>query len=244
MIPQLTRRSLLNAVEGLASADANLAASVQRYGPPPLWAREPAFATLVHLILEQQVSLASARAAFERLQAALDGVIEPPRFLALSESDLRGIGFSRQKGGYARELAVAFIDGFDLDQPQATTRRRGPREPHAIPRRRPLDRRHLLDHVPPTGRCVASWRPGPCRRRVRAVRAFKPAHVRRAGASSRGMAAAPSDGSEDPLAPLPVRPRALLSTYGLDPDGAWGSSTNRHRISHQRVNLRPAGCFG
>ena len=115
MIPQLTRRSLLKAVEGLTSADANLAASVQRYGPPPLWAREPAFATLVHLILEQQVSLASARAAFERLHAALDGVIEPPRFLALSESDLRGIGFSRQKGGYARELAVAFIGGFDLD---------------------------------------------------------------------------------------------------------------------------------
>ena len=115
VIPQLTPQSLLKAVEGLASADANLAASVQRYGPPPLWAREPAFATLVHLILEQQVSLASARAAFERLKAALGGAIEPPRFLALSESDLRGIGFSRQKGGYARELAVAFIDGFDLD---------------------------------------------------------------------------------------------------------------------------------
>jgi DNA-3-methyladenine glycosylase II len=115
MIPQLTRRSLLKAVDGLASADADLAASVQRYGPPPLWAREPAFATIVHLILEQQVSLASARAAFERLRAGLDGAIEPPRFLTLSESDLRGIGFSRQKAGYARELAIAFIDGFDLD---------------------------------------------------------------------------------------------------------------------------------
>jgi DNA-3-methyladenine glycosylase II len=114
MIPQLTRRSLLQAVDGLASADADLAASVQRYGPPPLWAREPAFATLVHLILEQQVSLASARAAFERLREAADGAVDPPWFLTLSESDLRGIGFSRQKAGYARELAIAFIDGFDL----------------------------------------------------------------------------------------------------------------------------------
>jgi DNA-3-methyladenine glycosylase II len=103
------------AVEELANADPILAASVRRYGPPPLWAREPGFATLVHLILEQQVSLASAQAAFERLQAALDGAIEPARFLTLSESDLRAIGFSRQKSGYACDLAIALSDGFDLD---------------------------------------------------------------------------------------------------------------------------------
>jgi DNA-3-methyladenine glycosylase II len=112
---QLTRRSLLKAVEELANADPSLAASVRRYGPPPLWDREPSFATLVHLILEQQVSLASARAAFERLHAALDGDIEPPPFLTLSDSDLRAIGFSRQKAGYARDLATDLIEGFDLD---------------------------------------------------------------------------------------------------------------------------------
>src|SRR5918994_4760968 len=100
----LTRRTLLIAVRALANADPALAASVERFGPPPLWAREPSFATLVHLILEQQVSLASARAAFDRLGAALDGDIGPKGLLALSDAELRTIGFSRQKAGYARDL--------------------------------------------------------------------------------------------------------------------------------------------
>ena len=77
MIRPLTRRTLLIAVRELANADPALAASVERFGPPPLWAREPSYATLVHLILEQQVSLASARAAFDRLDVALAGDIEP-----------------------------------------------------------------------------------------------------------------------------------------------------------------------
>jgi DNA-3-methyladenine glycosylase II len=103
--PPLTHRSLLDAVQELAKADPALASSVERFGPPPLWAREPSFATLVHLILEQQVSLASARAAFDRLDAALDGDIGPKGLLALSDAELRTIGFSRQKAGYARHLA-------------------------------------------------------------------------------------------------------------------------------------------
>jgi DNA-3-methyladenine glycosylase II len=115
MIRPLTRRSLVNAVTELANADPALATSVERYGAPPLWAREPSFATLIHLILEQQVSLASARAAFDRLDAALDGSIRPQGLLTLSDSELRTIGFSRQKARYARDLATALTDGFDLD---------------------------------------------------------------------------------------------------------------------------------
>jgi DNA-3-methyladenine glycosylase II len=115
MIRPLTRRTLLIAVRALATADPALAASVERFGPPPLWAREPSYATLVHLILEQQVSLASARAAFDRLEVALAGTIEPTAFLGLSDADLRAIGFSRQKAGYARDLAGALADGFDLE---------------------------------------------------------------------------------------------------------------------------------
>lgn len=78
------------------------------YGVPPLWAREPGFATLVHLVLEQQVSIASARAAFERLHALVPGM-EPERFLALPEAALRQVGFSRQKAHYCRELASAVL---------------------------------------------------------------------------------------------------------------------------------------
>jgi DNA-3-methyladenine glycosylase II len=110
----LTPRSLRSAARRLAEADPVLGASVDRFGPPPLWARDPSYATLVHLILEQQVSLASAQAAFDRLVVAI-GEPTPTGVLALDDGQLRAIGFSRQKAGYARDLALALTDGFDLD---------------------------------------------------------------------------------------------------------------------------------
>ena len=88
----------------LANRDAHLADVVQKYGPPPLWVREPGFPTLVYIILEQQVSLASAKAAFDRLKAAVRP-LTPTRFLKLSDSQLLRIGFSRQKTLYTRLLA-------------------------------------------------------------------------------------------------------------------------------------------
>ena len=114
--PPLTNATLLEAVEELASRDAAIAASVARFGPPPMWAREPSFATLVHLVLEQQVSLASALAAFTRLGVVVgEGGITPQAFLGLDDRTLREIGFSRQKAGYGRGLALAFLDGFELE---------------------------------------------------------------------------------------------------------------------------------
>jgi DNA-3-methyladenine glycosylase II len=114
VITRLTRRSLLAATRRLAGRDPQLAATVERFGAPPLWERDPGFATLTHLILEQQVSLASARAAFDRLTAAL-GVVTADGFLTLSDERLRAIGFSGQKAGYTRGLALALGDGLDLD---------------------------------------------------------------------------------------------------------------------------------
>ncbi len=80
---------------------------------PPLWAREPGFPTLVHLILEQQVSLASAKAAFDRLVVATDP-LTPDSLLRLDDAELLAIGFSRQKARYSRALAWAVASG-DLD---------------------------------------------------------------------------------------------------------------------------------
>jgi len=114
MVRRLTERSLRTAARDLAATDPALGASVERYGPPPLWAREPGFPTLVHLILEQQVSLASAQAAFDRLTRAL-GEVAPARLLRLRDDELHAIGFSRQKAGYARSLASALTDGLDLE---------------------------------------------------------------------------------------------------------------------------------
>jgi DNA-3-methyladenine glycosylase II len=106
---------LLEGVAVLTAQDADLVAVVHRWGPPPLWAREPGFPTLIHIILEQQVSLASARAAFDRL-LALATPLTPTRFLELDDATLRTVGFSRQKTGYSRHLAQAIVTGeFDID---------------------------------------------------------------------------------------------------------------------------------
>lgn len=105
----LDEDSLLHAVGLLTARDPDLARIVAAYGPPPLWARAPGFPTLILLILEQQVSLASARAAFNRLEARL-GEVTPAAFLQLGDDDLRAAGFSRQKSGYGRQLAQAILD--------------------------------------------------------------------------------------------------------------------------------------
>ena len=115
-IPEiLTEARLHRAVEELASGDVDLAAVHAALGPPPLWDRPQGFATLVYIILEQQVSLASARAAYLRLEQAIHP-ITPERFLALDDAQLKAIGFSRQKTAYGRILAEAVAGGaLDLD---------------------------------------------------------------------------------------------------------------------------------
>jgi DNA-3-methyladenine glycosylase II len=105
----LTESELHRGVRILARRDPDLARIFREYGHPPLWARAPGFPTLVHIILEQQVSLASAKAAFDRLKAASSGRITPGRLLALSDEQMLQIGFSRQKAGYARALARAIV---------------------------------------------------------------------------------------------------------------------------------------
>ena len=111
-----TSADLGRAVEWLAVRDKSLAGIVERHGLPPVWPREPGFATLLHIILEQQVSLASARAAFDRLCHAI-GPPAPRAFLTLGEVELKTIGFSRQKTRYGRELAQEIVAGrLDLEQ--------------------------------------------------------------------------------------------------------------------------------
>ncbi len=80
----------------------------QTYGTPPLWSREPTFATLIHIILEQQVSLASALSAFNKLTEKV-GKITPENVLKLSDEELKACYFSRQKTVYARNLAEAIL---------------------------------------------------------------------------------------------------------------------------------------
>ena len=102
--PVLDETVFAEAVRFLADRDQDLAAVVKSYGQPPLWVREPGFPALVFIILEQQVSLASARAAFGRLKAAANP-LTPKRFLKFTDAELLRIGFSRQKTLYIRLLA-------------------------------------------------------------------------------------------------------------------------------------------
>jgi DNA-3-methyladenine glycosylase II len=112
----LDEHSLLLGVTHLIQTDSDLTLVVEKYGYPPLWARQPGFPTLVHIILEQQVSLASARAAFDRLCRAADP-LTPERFLEFDSNELLEIGFSRQKAGYCRGLSAAILAGeIDLDE--------------------------------------------------------------------------------------------------------------------------------
>lgn len=103
-------------LEILAQRDEDLAGIMKNFGPPPFWRRDPGFPTLVYLVLEQQVSLASAKAAFGRLLAATGMPLHPERFLRLGARALKRIGFSRQKTGYCRFLAQSILEGrLDLE---------------------------------------------------------------------------------------------------------------------------------
>ena len=106
----LDERSFAAAAADLVGRDAALRAIVERHGLPDFWAREPGLETLVLLILEQQVSLASARAAYERLVGRL-GALTPAGILGSTDEELRRDGFSRQKARYVRALATALEDG-------------------------------------------------------------------------------------------------------------------------------------
>jgi DNA-3-methyladenine glycosylase II len=92
----------------LTSKDKDLRFIVSEYGHPPVWTRTSSFQTLIHIILEQQVSLASARAALNKLKEKL-GTITPKKLLTLSDQELKACYFSRQKTGYARCLAEAIV---------------------------------------------------------------------------------------------------------------------------------------
>ena len=88
--------------------DKHLSAIIRHYGYPPIWTRRGNFQTLIHIILEQQVSLASARAALNKLKEKI-GTITPKKLLILSDRQLKACYFSRQKTVYARCLANAIV---------------------------------------------------------------------------------------------------------------------------------------
>jgi len=96
--------SLGRSVRLLARAEPRFGQIVERHGPPPLWPREPGFSTLALLMLEQQVSLAQARAMYARIEKAA-GAVSSANVARLGEDGLRALGVTRQKSAYLAGLA-------------------------------------------------------------------------------------------------------------------------------------------
>ena len=109
--PPLDAERLRAMLDTLAAADADLAEALAQVGYPAPRQRDPGFATLLRIILAQQVSTASAAAIWRKLEAVLDGEVGPERFLTLEDAALRAAGFSAPKAAYARGLCRAIIEG-------------------------------------------------------------------------------------------------------------------------------------
>lgn len=109
-IVKFNRRNFQAICDELATRDASLASVLRQHGYPPFWVRPNTFETLVLTILEQQVSLASAYAAYKKLKEQIDP-ITPEALLLLTDDNLRASYFSRQKIVYVRGLAEALRSG-------------------------------------------------------------------------------------------------------------------------------------
>jgi len=106
----LTDRRLRAAARRLAATDPRLGRVYRAHGAPPLWDRAPGFDTLVRIILEQQVSLASANAVYARMRAEF-GPLRPSNLTAAGATRLRAVGLTRQKAGYCLNAARAVAGG-------------------------------------------------------------------------------------------------------------------------------------
>ncbi|HKJ54739.1 MAG TPA: hypothetical protein VJ978_02020 [Nitriliruptoraceae bacterium] len=109
----LDRNAFDATVTTLVAADPDLAAVVDAHGRPGFWSRPATFATLVLLILEQQVSLASGKAVFDRLRAEV-GAVTPRTVAEFGQPGLRAVGTTRQKASYVADLANGILTG-DVD---------------------------------------------------------------------------------------------------------------------------------
>lgn len=96
-------------IDLLINKDPNIEFIYKNYGAPPNWQREPNFVSLIQIILEQQVSLASAKAHFKKLEEYV-GKISPQSLLKLNDAEFKDCYISRQKSSYLRNVATATVE--------------------------------------------------------------------------------------------------------------------------------------
>ncbi|KAA5537498.1 DNA-3-methyladenine glycosylase 2 family protein [Taibaiella lutea] len=110
MFNTFSKNTFQSICDKLAADDEDLDLIIKEHGYPPMWTRPNSFETLVHIILEQQVSLASALAALKKLQEKTGG-LTPDAILKLNDEELKTCYVSRQKAIYIRNLATAITSG-------------------------------------------------------------------------------------------------------------------------------------
>lgn len=101
------------AIEYLSEKDTIFKLIIEKYGLPTIPKRPQGFETLVLLILEQQVSIDSAKATFLKLREKIT-IFEPSILLDLSDEEFRTLGVSRQKTSYIKALSIAILNN-DID---------------------------------------------------------------------------------------------------------------------------------
>ena len=109
-IKKFNPTSFKKTCKALAAQHSSIKTIIDTYGIPPMYQRDFNFETLVQIILEQQVSLASGRAVFKRLQERL-GSITAHGLLQLTKDELRTCSVSRQKAGYLHHLSQTVMEG-------------------------------------------------------------------------------------------------------------------------------------
>ena len=87
------------AISYLKKQDHKFAEIIEQYGLPTSWSRPEGFETLCKIILEQQVSLESGKAAYDKLSACVE-VFDASHISQLSVEEMRAASISRQKAGY------------------------------------------------------------------------------------------------------------------------------------------------
>ena len=103
------------AVEYLLEKEPIFKIIIEKYGLPTIPKRPQGFETLVLLILEQQVSIDSAKATFLKLKAKQPH-FKPESLVTFSDEDFRNIGVSRQKTSYIKALSLAILNNhIDLE---------------------------------------------------------------------------------------------------------------------------------
>lgn len=113
----LTQEQIIASIDAVAAIEPGFAAAVARIGYPEPRIRVRGYETLLRTIVGQQVSVQSAAAVWNRLEAELGAGCDPAVLITRDYDALRACGLSRQKQGYARSLAELVIaGGLDLEK--------------------------------------------------------------------------------------------------------------------------------